>query len=129
MTWPLLIGSLAAILGLAYAARVLRLGESAIDSPEAAAAHAEAMLAGFRARDVLISKDGSAALVAGNGAIAVLKRHGAKVAARRLISPIKHWPSPEGVAIDTGERMFGKVVLFGVLEEDVARLEAQLTSA
>jgi hypothetical protein len=127
MSWMQLGGSLGAVLVLAWIARLLRLGESRITDDETAAHLAEAMLAGFVARDALVSTDGSAALVLGNGAIAVLKRHGARVAARRMVPPLWRRASPEGVTIETGERMFGPVTLLGVLPEDVARLEAQLT--
>jgi hypothetical protein len=75
----------------------------------------------------LVGTNGAAALVLGSDGIALLKRHGAKVAVRRLGRPLWRRPSPEGVTIETGERMFGPVLLYGVLPEDVDRLEAQLT--
>ena len=127
MNWVQLGGSLAAVLLLAWIARLLKLGEGRIADEETAAEMAESALAGFKAREALVSTDGSAALVLGNGSIAVLKRHGAKVAARRMVPPLWRRPSAEGVTIETGERMFGPVTLLGVLSEDVGRLEAQLT--
>lgn len=127
MNWPQLAGSIAAILALAGIARWLRLGESRIDSAAEAREIAEQMLAGFVAHAALVSQDGGAAIVAGNGAIAVLKRHGAKVAARRLLPPLALGPAIEGVTVKTGERLFGDVTLFGVLEADVRGLEASLT--
>lgn len=129
MSWLQLGGSLAAILGLAGIARLLRLGESRIDDPARACAFAEEMLAGFSARRALLSADGSAALVAGDGTVAVLKRHGARVAARRLAPPLRLREAIEGVTVDTGERLFGAVTLVGVLADDVRALEASLTSA
>lgn len=127
MDWVQIAGSLAAILALAGFARLLKLGESRISDAATARQMAEEMLAGFVAHDAVVSTDGSAALVAGNGAVAVLKRHGAKVAARRLVPPLRLREAVEGVTIETGERMFGPILLFGVIADDVRRLEAPLT--
>jgi hypothetical protein len=127
MNWTQLGGSLAAVLVLVWIARLLKLGESRIADAEIARRMAEEALSGFVARAALVSTNGAAALVLGTDGIALLKRHGAKVAARRLSRPLWRRPSPEGVTIETGERMFGPVLLYGVLPEDVDRLEAQLT--
>lgn len=121
-------GSLVAILVLALIARMLKLGESRIADAETARGFAEEALAGFVARDALVGTDGGAALVAGNGTLAILKRHGAQVAVRRLVPPLTLREAIEGVAIETHERRFGAVTLFGVIADDVRRLEAQLTS-
>ncbi len=128
MNWIQLGGSIVAILVLAGVARALRLGESRIGDDAAARRFAEEILAGFDAGSALVSTDGGAAIVAGNGTIAILKRHGAHVAARRLTAPLPIAPAVEGVTIRTGERMFGDVTLLGVIEPDVRRLEASLTS-
>lgn len=127
MNWTQLGGSLAAVLLLAWIARLLKLGESRIADAETARRMAEEALSGFVARAALVGTNGAAALVLGNDGIALLKRHGAKVAVRRLGRPLWRRPSPEGVTIETGEKMFGSVLLYGVLPEDVDRLEAQLT--
>lgn len=127
MSWVQLGGSLAAVLVLAGVAWALKLGESRISDDETARTMAEEALSGFVARAAVVGTNGSAALVLGNQGIALLKRHGAKVAVRLLGRPLWRRPSPEGVTIETGERMFGSVMLFGVLPEDVDRLEAQLT--
>jgi hypothetical protein len=127
MNWLELGGSLLAILALAAVARMLRLGESRIGDADKARAMAEDMLAGFDAHGAIVGTDGNAALVLGDGTIAVLKRHGAKVAARRLLPPLQTFTAVEGVEIATGERMFGRVLLFGVLESDVRALESSLT--
>lgn len=119
MSWEQIAGSLVAILGLAWVARMLKLGESRISDESRACELAEEALVGFEARRAVVSGDGSAALVAGNGAIAVLKRHGARVAARRLLPPLNMRVTVEGVIIETGERMFGPVVLTGVFMDDV----------
>jgi hypothetical protein len=127
MSWVQLGGSLAAVLMLGWIARLLRLGESRIASKAQARELAEAMLAGFEAHDALVSRDGGAALVAGNGALALLKRHGAQVAARRLLVPLRLRIAVEGVTVMTGERLFGDVTLFDVVESDVRGLEQSLT--
>jgi hypothetical protein len=127
VNWIQLGGSLVAILVLAGIARMLKLGESRIADADIACGFAEDALAGFVAREALVGTDGRAALVAGNGTFALLKRHGAQVAVRRLVSPLTLREAVEGVAIDSGERLFGPVTLFGVIADDVRRLEAQLT--
>lgn len=127
MSYTQLAISIIGVLGLAWVARLLRLGESRISGPEDAARMAEALLAGFEAQRAVVSKDGNAALVAGNGTVAVLKRHGAKVAARRLLPPLKLTDIPEGVRVDTGERLFGQVTLIGIYPDDARALAAPLT--
>jgi hypothetical protein len=127
MNWVQLGGSVAAVLVLVLISWLLKLGESRIADAETAKRMAEDALSGFVARDALVGTNGAAALVLGNDGIALLKRHGARVAARRLARPLWRRPSPEGVTIESGERMFGPVLLYGVLPEDVDRLEAQLT--
>ncbi len=127
MTWTQLGYSLAGVIALALVARWLRLGESRIADAAQARETAEQMLAGFVAHDALVGTDGGAALVAGNGAIAILKRHGAKIAARRLIAPLKLSQAVEGVRVETGERLFGGVLLFGVTDEEVRALETAAT--
>lgn len=126
MNWTQLGLSLAGVLALALVARWLRLGETRLSSASHAREIAEQMLAGFVAHDAVLGTDGAAALIAGNGAIAVLKRHGARVAARRLIPPLRLTQAIEGVRVETGERLFGGVVLFGVVEDDVRALEASV---
>ena len=125
MTLTQLGGSLVAVLLLAWIARWLRLGESRIADATTAAGFAEASLAGFRAGRAIVATDGSAALVAGNAGIAVLKRHGARVAVRRLIPPLHLRVAVEGVTVETGERLFGAVTLFGVTEPEVRALEGE----
>ena len=127
MSWLELSGSVTAVLVLAVLAWALKLGQSKIVDAATACRLAEEMLAGFVARRAIVSQDGGAALVAGNGTIAVLKRHGAQVAARRLVPPLRVREAVEGVTIDTGERMFGPVTLLGVLPDEVERLDAPLT--
>lgn len=125
MSWAQLGGSLVATLVLAWIARALKLGESRISDAETAAGFAEEALAGFRAGRAIVGTDGAAALVAGDAGIAVLKRHGARVAVRRLVPPLALRVAVEGVTVDTGERLFGAVLLFGVTEGEVRALEGE----
>lgn len=125
VTWLQLGGSLAAVLLLAWIARWMKLGESRISSATTAAEFAEAALAGFHAGRAIVGTDGAAALVAGDTGIAVVKRHGARVAVRRLIPPLHLRVAVEGVTVETGERLFGAVTLFGVTEPEVRALEAE----
>lgn len=127
MSLAQIVISVVGVLGLALIARLLRLGESRIAGPDDACRIAEELLAGFQARRAIVSTDGNAALVAGNGAVAVLKRHGAQVAARRLLPPLALRDAVEGVTVDTGERLFGAVTLIGVFPDDARALAAPLT--
>ena len=122
-----LVGSVIAILALAGFARMLKLGESKINNEDDARRFAEEALAGFEAGRALVSGDGCAALVAGQGTVAVVKRHGAKVAVRRLVPPLRVYEAVEGATVQTGEKLFGPVVLFGVTTDEVRGLEAPLT--
>jgi hypothetical protein len=127
MNWMQLGGSVAAVFVLVLVSWLLKLGESRIADEATARTMAEDALGGFVARAALVGTNGAAALVLGTDGIALVKRHGAKVAVRRLNRPLWRRPSPEGVTIETGEKMFGPVLLYGVLPEDVDGLEAQLT--
>lgn len=127
MTLTQILISITGVLGLALLARMLKLGEGKIATPDDACRLAEALLAGFVADRAIVSKDGGAALVAGNGTVAVLKRHGAKVAARRLVPPLRIRDAVEGVTIETGERLFGDVTLINVFPDDARALAGSLT--
>lgn len=122
-----LAGSIVAILALAGFARMLRLGDSRIGNEDDARRFAEEALAGFEAGRALVSGDGGAALVEGQGTVAVVKRHGARVAVRRLIPPLIVREAVEGATIETGEKLFGPVTLFGITADQVHGLEAPLT--
>lgn len=107
-------GSLAAILLLALAARLLKLGGGRIAGEADAMTAAEAILSGFEAERAAIGSDGQAALVRGrDGSVAVLKMHGARVAARRLAG-LDAEPLPEGLRVRTGDARFGAVLVRGV---------------
>lgn len=122
-----LAASLLAILLLAGAAQLLRLGHGArIDEAEAVAA-AEGALAGFEATEVVVADDGAGALVmGGDGRLALVKRHGARGAVREV-----RWPAIRatvaGVEVETGERRFGTVTLAGIDALDLRRLAGEMT--
>lgn len=124
LRWYQLAVALAAVIALALFARKLRRDESKLTDVDKARGMAEERLAGFIARAALVSGDAGAAVVAGNGTIAVLRRQGVRVEARRLLAPLSLSTSVEGVRIETGESVLGSVTLFGVLEADVRRIEA-----
>lgn len=108
-------GSLAAVLLLALTARLLKLGGGTIADEAAAKQAAEQLLSGFDAEYATLGSDGQAALVHGSdGSVALLKIHGAQIAARRLRPPLATETLPEGLRIASGERRFGSVLLRGV---------------
>ena len=123
MNWYVLGGSLAAILALAGAAWGLRLGRDVrIASPEEAADAADHALAGFVTANAVVGADGAGALAIGeDGRVAVMKRHGARIAVREI-----GWSAmratPEGMVVETTERRFGPVAIAGVDVLDIRRL-------
>ena len=127
LSWEVIGYGLAGLIGLALVARWLRLAESRIGDAAQAREMAENLLAGFVAHGAVVGTDGNAALVAGSGAVAMLKRRGAKVVARRLLPSVALSQDVEGVRVETGEQMFGGVLLFGVTADEVRSLESSLT--
>ncbi|TPG20466.1 hypothetical protein EAH87_08245 [Sphingomonas koreensis] len=132
MNWLQLAGSLAAILSLAGIAWAMKLGRgghaAAIEDPESAAQAAEEALPGFQSFGALVGEDRAAAIVAGHhGRVAVVKRHGARLAAREV-----RWDrvraTHEGMLVETGDRRFGAVTVVGVNVLDIRRLAPSLTS-
>jgi hypothetical protein len=124
VNWVQLGGSLVAILLLAGIAWWLRLGRDAkIASPGEAADAADHALPGFRTAGAVVGADGMAALAVDTGAtrLAVMKRHGARIAVREV-----SWDAvrstPAGIIVETGERRFGRVPVKGVDALDMRRL-------
>lgn len=112
----LFLASLAAVLVLALVARLLRLGGGSIADAAEAMHEAEAQLPGFDADRALVGSDGQAALVHGrDGSVALLKMHGTRVAARRLVAPAIR-RTDAGLLVASGERRFGDVLVRGVAE-------------
>ncbi len=103
--------SLAAILGLALAAHLLRLGGGSIADAEEAMREAEGQLPGFEAAHAQLGSDGRAAIVHGrDGSVALLKLHGSQVAARRVPADAVR-ATDAGLLVTTGERRFGDVLV------------------
>lgn len=129
MNWIVFGGSLAAIVVLAGVAAWLKLGgrDVALTDPAEAMRGAEEALSGFDAVSAAVGEDFQAALVFDRGGrVAVLKAHGAKVAARDV--PWRAVRSGiDGMVVETGERRFGTVLVKGVNALDVRRLAPQLT--
>ncbi|QYU70195.1 hypothetical protein J4558_08785 [Leptolyngbya sp. 15MV] len=106
-------GSLVAILVLAWLAHRLGLGEgSRIASDDEARALADEALCGFDARDVAIDREGAGALLRdAQGRVLLLRRHGARHAARLLdASTSVHIDGPR-LTLATADRRFGSVTL------------------
>jgi hypothetical protein len=123
MNWIVLGGSLAAVLALAGVAWALKLGRDwRIGSAEEAADAADAALVGFDTQGAVVGADGAGALaVADDGRVAVMKRHGARIAVREVAwSAVRS--TPAGIVIETGERRFGSIALAGVDALDIRRL-------
>jgi hypothetical protein len=82
MNWALLAGSLAGVLGLALAAKLLGLGGAELASEQEAMAIAEAERPGFVAVSAVLAEDRQSAVVTGaDGTSLHLKRHGANFVA------------------------------------------------
>ena len=128
MNWAVLAGSLAAILALAGICWALKLGRvDRIASAEDAADAADQSLPGFDTVGAVVGADGSGALaVADDGRVAVMKRHGARIAVREVTWHALR-STPAGIVVETGERRFGSVSLTGVDALDIRRLAPQLT--
>lgn len=84
MSWALLGGSLAGVLGLALVAKLLGLGGARLAGSDEAMRIAEAELPGFVAVSATVADDGQSAIVAGADGMTVrIRRHGAQFVADR----------------------------------------------
>lgn len=130
MSWAILAGSLGAVLVLAVIARALKLGASPrIDDSETAARLARDAHAGFRPIEIALDSEGRAALVLGeDGAIVLIRPHGAQFAARVFRAPPAVTCESGRLIIASGERMFGDVTL-DLGEAEAARWHGRLRSA
>ena len=112
MSILLLVGSILGVLALWGAAHWLGLGGGELPSAAELGGIAEEALPSFVAREVIVSADHRGALVVGEaGDVALLKLHGAHVAARRVARPVAVERLDEGLRVESGERMFGSVTL------------------
>ncbi|MHA6718576.1 hypothetical protein ACX40Y_03900 [Sphingomonas sp. RS6] len=85
----LFVGSLAAVLALAWTARRLGLGGGTIASAVAACEAAEAHFADFAATRAWLSADhGSAVITGADDSVVLLRVHGAGIVARRASPPL-----------------------------------------
>lgn len=125
----LLGGSLVAILLLALAARLLRLGGAKLESREEAREWAEALLSGFDGGEVWLDMDGASAVVAGaDGSVAMVRRHGARFIARRQVLPLQADREGPVVIAASGERLIKPFVITLDSDEE-ARLLTSLLRA
>lgn len=108
-----LLGSLVAILALAWIAGWLKLGGDARITNEAEAARlADEAVSGFRPVAFGIDKSGHAAILRdAAGRVMVLRRHGAQFAARLLDKGASIAHTGDALVVATGDRHFGDVSL------------------
>ena len=107
-----LLISIFGVLAVAGLVWFLGLGKAKLQDASQAQRLAEDMVPGFDARDVLLSSDMESALIAGrNDQFVLLKRHGAKFAARALNKPLNIARDENQVIVDSGEMTFGAVAL------------------
>lgn len=113
MNWAVLAGSLGAVLFLAGIAWALKLGAPMrIDDAETADGLARDTRPGFRPADIALDSEGRAALVLGeDGAIILIRPHGARFAARVFRVPPGLSRQGGRLIITSKERMFGDVTL------------------
>lgn len=106
-------GSLVAILALAGIARWLQLGEDVrLRSKDEARALAEAAVCGFDPVEIALDRAGIGALLRdAQGRVLLLKRHGARFAARLLSGHRDSRLDRNFLTVSTGEKRFGTVTL------------------
>lgn len=106
-------GSLVAILALAGIARWLQLGEDVrLRSKDEARALAEAAVCGFEPVEIALDRAGIGALLRdAQGRVLLLKRHGARFAARLLSGHRDSRLDRNFLTVSTGEKRFGTVTL------------------
>ena len=128
MSWIVLAGSLGAVLALAGIAWALKLGAGPrIDDEETARRLARDAHSGFEPVDVTLDSEGRAALARGeDGAVVLLRAHGAQFAARTFRVPPVVSRDGSRLKIASGERMFGNVTL-DLGEAEAARWERLLS--
>ncbi|SMC83619.1 hypothetical protein [Novosphingobium sp. B1] len=108
-----LLGSLIAILVLAWLARRIGLGgDPRIQDADEACALAEDAICGFDARDVVVDRAGIGALARDTlGRVLLIRQHGSHFAARELTSHAGVRLDGRFLTIATDDRRFGKVTL------------------
>lgn len=135
MNWMVLLGSLAAVLAVAGAAALFRLGNDAIVGDASDAANiAEAALPGFEAELAWPSVDHRSAIVIGrDGSAAVIRPHGARPIARRLVNPqfkrVDQFDSGGRVDIETGDRIPREISVLFASRSEAGEVERALKAA
>ena len=110
MDWPILIGSIIAILLVSGLVAWLKLGEVKLDSVEDACRWADELVPGFKATDAILAADAQAALVSSDDdRLVLLKRHGAQFVGRVVTRPLSVLQQGQYWQIQSGERFFGTV--------------------
>lgn len=106
-------GSLVAILALAGIARWLQLGEDVrLRDKDEARALAEAAVCGFDPVEIALDRAGIGALLRdAQGRVLLLKRHGARFAARLLSGHRDSRLDRNFLTVSTGDKRFGTVTL------------------
>lgn len=122
----LLAGSLAAVLLLALAAHLLRLGGARLADEAEARDVAEASFADFEAERIWLDIDGQAAVVRSkDGSLALVRRHGARFLARKAPVPAQASAQGSVVIVASGERLL-KPFVITLASADEARLLTSL---
>lgn len=107
------LGSLLAILVLAWLARRMNLGgDPRIGSPEEARALAEEAVCGFDPQAIVVDRAGIGALVRdGADRVLLIRRHGSHFAAREVTSHAGVRLDGRFLSITTDDRRFGTITL------------------
>ena len=118
-----LIAGLAVLLIVGSLVWVMRRGRRGrIESPEEAAAAADATLGGFETLGAVVGADGAGALaVDRTGRVAVMRRQGRRISVRE-IAWVALRSTVEGILVDSGDGRMGRVLIAGVDALDVRRL-------
>lgn len=118
-----LIAGVAALLLIVAALWLLRRGRQArIETPEDAAAAAEAALAAFETQGAVVGADGTGALAVDRaGRVAVMRRLGKRITVAE-VAWVALRSTVDGIVVDSGDRRVGRVLIAGVDALDVRRL-------
>ncbi len=110
MNWTLLVGSLVAVLLLAWAAKALGLGgDIRLTRADALRIASDE---GFDPADIIIDRAGIAAIVRdARGRHMLIRRHGVNFVTRMLRAPLDARLDQKLLTLGTGERAFGRITL------------------
>lgn len=110
MNWTLLVGSLVAVLLLAWAAKAMGLGgDIRLTRADALRIASDE---GFDPADIIIDRAGIAAIVRdARGRHMLIRRHGVNFVTRMLRAPLDARLDQKLLTLGTGERAFGRITL------------------